>query len=114
LKNSNVKFNFIGISETGLKISNTKNLTIDGYNHEDCYTETPRGGTRIYISEEFSYFPRNDLQLYKKGEMESTFAEIVNQKGPNILIGCLYRHPCMDLQEFNILYANILEKMALE
>jgi len=114
LNNSNVKFNFIGISETGLKKSSTNNINIDGYNHEDCYTETSRGGTRIYVSEEFSYLPRNDLQLYKKGELESTFVEIISQKGPNSVIGCLYRHPCMDLQEFNILYANILEKMALE
>ena len=44
---------------------------------------------------------RNDLNIYKSAELESTFIEIINHKKSNILVGCLYRHPDMDINEFN-------------
>ena len=33
-----------------------------------------------------SYKPRNDLNIYKKSELESTFAEIINPKKSNIIL----------------------------
>ena len=40
--------------------------------------------------------------------MESTFIEIINPKKSNIIIGCINRHPYMDLNDFNNDYLNLL------
>ena len=47
--------------------------------------------------------------------MESTFIEITNPNKSNILVGCIYRHPKMDLFEFIHHYLKPpLEKLAKE
>ena len=46
--------------------------------------------------------------MYKATELESSFIEISNPKRPNIIIGCIKRHPKMDLHEFNDNYVNTL------
>ena len=40
--------------------------------------------------------------------MESTFTEIVSPKKSNIIVGVIYRHPSMDLTDFNCNYLNQL------
>ena len=50
----------------------------------------------------------NDLNIYKKNELESPFIEIVNQKKSNIIVGVIYRHPSMNLTDFNCNYLNKL------
>ena len=40
--------------------------------------------------------------------MESTFIEIVNPRKSNIIVGVIYRHPSMDLTDFNCNYLNNL------
>ena len=55
------------------------------------------------------------MNIYKSGELESTFIEIINHKKSNILVGCIYRHPVMDLNEFNDYYLNeLLHKLSSE
>ena len=47
--------------------------------------------------------------------MESTFIEIVNPKKSNIIVGVIYRHPSMDLNDFNCNYLNqMLENISKE
>ena len=47
--------------------------------------------------------------------MESTFIEIINPKKSNIIIGCIYRHPNLDLNDFNNDYLNpLLAKLSKE
>ena len=42
----------------------------------------------------------------------STFIKILNPKKPNVIVGCIYRHPQMDLNEFNDYYINnLLDKL---
>ena len=48
------------------------------------------------------------MNIYKSVELESTFIEIKNHKNSNIFVGCIYRHPVMDLNEFNDYYLNEL------
>ena len=44
-----------------------------------------------------------------------SFIEISKPKRSNIIIGCIYRHPNMDLDEFNDNYINILlDKLSKE
>ena len=57
----------------------------------------------------------HDLNIYKKNELESTFIETVNPKKSNILVGVIYRHPSMDLTDFNCNYLNkLLENISKE
>ena len=76
------------------------------YGHEFCPTESPAGGMILYICNQLSYKARNNLCIYKATELESSFVEISNPKRSNIITGCIYRHPSIDLDEFN--YLNIL------
>ena len=46
-------------------------------------------------------FPRRDLCIYKFAELESTFIEILNSKKTNAIVGCIYRNPLTDFDEFN-------------
>ena len=92
-------FDIIAISETGVtkNISLLNNLNFNNYSFEFTPTETSAGGTLLYIANHLSYKCGNDLNIYKKNELESTFIEIVNPKKSNIIVGVIYRHPSMDL-----------------
>ena len=66
-------------------------------------TELSAGGTLLYISNHLIYKPRKDLNLkmYKSKELESTFVEIVYAKKKNGIVGCVYKHPKMCIDNFN-------------
>ena len=53
------------------------------------------------------------MNIYKSAELESTSIEIINYKKLNILVGCDYRNPVMDLNEFNDYYPyELLHKLS--
>ena len=90
-------------------------MNLNHYSFEFTPTETSAGGTLFYIANHLSYKSRNDLNIYKKNELESTFIEIVNPKKSNIIVGFFYRHPSMDLADFNSSYLNkLLENVSKE
>ena len=73
------------------------------------------GGTLFYIATHLSYKCRNDLNIYRKNEPESTLIEIVNSKKSNIIVGVIHRHLSMDLTDFNCSYLNkLLENISKE
>ena len=117
LKTTNTNFDIIAISETRI-LKNTKivrNINIPNFSYEFTPTESTAGGTLIYIADHLAYQKRNDLTIYSKNYLESTFIEIMNPSKTNIIVGCIYRHPSMDLNEFNYYYLNpLLEKLAKE
>ena len=49
----------------------------------------------------------NDLTIYNASEHESTFIEICHPK-TTVIIGCIYKHPNMDINEFKDDYFNEL------
>ena len=105
----NLNFDFLGISESRLKL-NQKPLTsvpLPGYNIEYTPTECNNGGTLLYVKKGINYKLRKDLQIYKPRQLKSTFIEVVQNK-ERIIIGCLYRHPSMELSEFNNHYLSTL------
>ena len=75
-------FNIIAINETRVtkNISLLNNLNFNNYSFEFTPTETSAGGILFYVANHLSYKCRNDLNIYKKNELESTFIEIVNPK----------------------------------
>ena len=46
--------------------------------------------------------------MYKSKQLEPVFIEICNKHKKNIIVGCIYRHPSMDLNEFNEEFFNPL------
>ena len=85
------------------------------YSHEFFPAESSAVGTLLYIHNHVSYKPSDDLCIFKATELEPSFIEISNPKRSNIIIGCFYRHPNMDLDEFNDNYLNsLLDKISKE
>ena len=83
-------------------------MKLNNYSFEFTPNETCAGGTLLYIANHLSYKCRNDLNIYKKNELESTFMEIANPKKSNIIEGVIYRHLSMDLTEFNCNYLKLV------
>ena len=98
----------IAVSETRItrNVSLLNNLNLNNYSFEFTPTETSAGGTLLYIANHLSYKCCNDLNIYKKNELESTFIETVNPKKSNIIMDVIYRNPSMDLTDFNSNYLN--------
>ena len=117
LKTTNTNFDIIAISETKI-LKNTKivkNINIANFCYEFTPTESTARETLIYIADHLACQKRNDLTIYSKNYLESTFIEIMNPSKTNIIVGCICRHPSMDLNESNYYYLNpLLEKLAKE
>ena len=91
----------------------TANIEIPGYTIEHTSTEAYCGGTLLYIKDSLKYVCRNNLEIYKAGELESTFVELFSSSGKHIIIGCIYRHRSMNLSEFDSSYLNdLLEELS--
>ena len=85
-------FDIIAISETRItkQVSSLNNLNLHNYSFEFIPTETSAGGsTLLYIASHLSYKCDNDLNIYKKNELESNFIEIFNPSKSNIIGGVI-------------------------
>ena len=114
LKTTNTNFDILAISEITL-LKNTKivkKINISNFSYEVTPTESTAGGTLMYIAHQLTYQKRNNLTVYAKNYLESTFIEITNLSKTNIFVGCIYRHLTIDLNEFSYYYLNpLLEKL---
>ena len=113
------KFDVITITETKIKkcIEPAFNPSLKGYKFNHNPTESECGGTILYIADYLTSKNRPDLEtlFYKPKELESTFIEIINPTRKNIVCGCIYRRPSMDIHEFNIFFlCPLLEKVVSE
>ena len=53
--------------------------------------------------------------MCKAKELESTFIEILNKKRKNLIVGCIYKHPTLNNQDFIDSYIlSLLEKLSYE
>ena len=80
---------------------NLKNCAI-----EFTPTESSAGGMLVYIASHLSYKPRPHLNIYKANQLESTFVETINPQKSIIVIGCVYKHPNMDVLDLKNSYLN--------
>ena len=95
------KFDIIATSESKLNNQPTVDINLTGYHTPYCKnTEANKGGTLLYVNQELNYKPREDLELYQSNDLESSFIEIIYQKESNDIIGVIYRHPNMDVNNF--------------
>ena len=115
LSSNKVNFDIIGISESRIKQNKNPidNINLQIFNIEHCTTEAANGGVLLYIKGDIIYKLRKNLKIYKSSYLESTFLEVLNQSGKKIIAGCIYRHACMDLSEFNNDYLNSLSEKLL-
>ena len=108
----NIKFDVIGLCETKLQqdIVPNYNPELKGYKLFSTPSEGEKGGTSLYISSKYDSIQRKGLEkiMYKSHLLESSFAEIIFPNKKNVLIGCVYRHPSMDLTLFNDKHLNPL------
>ena len=83
------------------------------YKHFFTPTEMECGGTILYVKKDLICKQRMDLEkkLNKKRELESSFVEITFQKNKSIICGCIYKHPSMDVKEFNECYLDSVFKI---
>ena len=63
-------------------------------------TEATKGGVLMYVNEGINCKPREDLNMHKPKELESYFIEVINDDCKNSIIGTIYRHPCMERNQF--------------
>ena len=104
-------FDIIAISKMRItkQVSLSNNLNLNNYSFEFTSSETSAGGTLLYIANHLLYKCHNDLNIYKN-ELEATFIKIVI-----VIVGVIYRHPSMDLADFNCNYLNkLLENISKE
>ena len=110
------QFDVIGITETKLIKGETPIISpsLEGYTPVSKPTESTKGGALIYVKEPLVYDQRDDLEklMYKPKELESVFVELAGKK--NQIYGCIYRHPCMDIDDFNEYLKNLLKKLDRE
>ena len=75
--------------------------------------------TGITQKSSVALFPLGSLKkmilIYKSCHLESIFIEIILTKKTNIITGCIYRHPSMNICTFNDHYLNpLLKKLSKE
>ena len=111
----NVKLNVIVIRETRLNKTSIRNTNIDlsSYSFEHTTTEANCGAALLYIDNNINYVVQDDLCIYKTKELESVFIEIINSKGKNTIVRCVYWHPCMNPTQFIEIYVSkLLQKFS--
>ena len=81
------KFDIIAISETRItkQVSLLNNLNLNNYSFEFTPTETSAGGTLLYIANHLSYKCRNDLNIYKKMNLNLLLLKLSIQKNQVLL-----------------------------
>ena len=93
-----LEFDFIGIAES--RISKTQspsnNINLQNYSIEHTHTETTAVGALVYINKKH-YKICSDLTIYEAKKLESVFIEIVLSKKSNIIVGCIYKHPLVEM-----------------
>ena len=75
-------------------------IDLTNYVYEQTPTEASKGGILFYISEELNYKTRKNLQMCKAKKLKSTFIEIIYKKRKNFIVGCIYKHPTLNNQDF--------------
>ena len=105
----------IAITETSHKKDGifTTNVSINGFKEFYTPSNSSKGGTALYIKENYDVFGRNDLKI-QNDLYESVWIEVKNKNKNNILCGCIYRHPHYDTSEFLHYLENTLKKISSE
>ena len=97
-------FDIIGITETKFQTTMPPiNCDLPGYTFVHTPTESENGGALLYAPNALHFIecPKLDALIYKSKDLESKFIEIIRPNSKNIIVGCIYRHPRMSVDDFN-------------
>ena len=74
-----MNFDIIALAESKIKKNSVFpiNVELESYSVEHTPPEIAARGALLYINKRQSYHPRNDLNIYTPGKLESIFIEIV-------------------------------------
>ena len=97
----------IGVTETSLD-EHLKEIDIDGYVFEPCFSTTQAGGVGVYVANYLAYSKRKDLSMNLE-HCEDVWIEISTQIKNNhtkfqdekkLVVGIVYRHPGSQYKRF--------------
>ncbi len=92
-------------------------ICIDNYHNPiSIPSEASKGGVLLYVNKKIPNFkPRPDLNAYAPKMIESAFIEIIHPSKSNTIIGVIYRHPSLDVDNFNSDHIRpLVTKLSLE
>jgi hypothetical protein len=88
-------------------------VNVDLHNYNFFHTDSPTmaGGAGLYISNELQSIYRPDIK-FSVPLVESCWSEIISGKNkPSVVVGCNYRHPTANLQEFSSELDSIIKQL---
>ena len=90
-----LEFGISGISESRILKSQslTTNVSLQNYVIKQTSTKSTPVGASLYINKRHFYKTCPDLA--------SIFVEVVLLNKSNLIVGCIYKHLCMDISIFN-------------
>ena len=78
-------------------------------------TVSSAGDTFLYISIFLLYKSNQDLNVFKKTLLKSTFIETIKSEKSNIIIGIIFKHLSIDFDVFDDSFLNkFLQKVSAE
>ena len=82
LNSTNFSFDVTAISQTRITKNKVQinHIDLTNYSYEHRPTESSAGGTLLYTRSLLWCKTRNDLNICKSAELESTFIEMINHK----------------------------------
>ena len=91
-------------------------INIDNYHSPiSTPTDASKGGVLLYVNKKNNFKPRPNLKIYEPKVLESNFIEIINPNKANDIVGVIYRHPTMDVDNFNDVHIRpLISKLSLE
>ena len=104
-------FCVIAVSEIWLRPEHTCLYNIPGYIFVAvCTSECTGGGVGLFIWQDFCFMPRDDLCI-SDNNTDNVFVEL---SPIHVIIGCVYRKPNTDINNFTIGMDNLLSKINSE
>ena len=113
IKTTKTDIDVICISETSQRenVDFMANIHLDGYNKPFSQgSKTAKGGVAIYTKSNISAFSRDDLNKIDKS-FETVWIEIQIDGSKNIVIGCAYKHPHGNIDDFTDYLTKCLAKI---
>ena len=114
-------FDIIALTETWNPSKSKEKFSpkrIEGYlEYHGVEGSSLKGGCGFYIKDTYTPIPRKDLEIKiteRDCETENCWIELVNEAGPNVLVGVFYRHPSRKNEIFLEKLKPILKKVNRE
>ena len=91
----------IAVTETRINCNSSASIDFPNYKFYSTNSKTMAGGVGIHISSPLNAIHRSDLS-FNSVEAESCWIEILQERKPSIIVGCIYRHPSSNLDNYII------------